>query len=92
MPAAAPSDHPKESPLKRWGTGEGSPALASVPRGVAPFDEAVATRGFNRLLSAGSSKGQGLEITGGLTTGYPTPAPGRMGARPAGKSGVRAHP
>ena len=36
-----------------------------VPRGDAPFDEAVATRGIDRLLSAGSDEeGQGLEITG----------------------------
>ena len=72
MPAAAPTDHPKESPEGRWGRREGSPALAGVPRGDAPSDEEVATLGIDRQLSAGSSKeGQGLEITGGLTAGNP---------------------
>ena len=64
MPAATPTDHPKESPEVRGVREEGSPALAGVPRGSTPSGDATLTRETDGKLSAGSCHRHGLEIMG----------------------------
>ena len=62
MPAATPTDHPKESPEVRGEREEGSPVLAGVPWGSTPLGDATSTHGTDLGMSAGCYDTHGLKI------------------------------